>query len=84
VCDDGGFSATCDNNCTPQACGDLTVNPAAGEECDDGDLDPNDACKNDCTLNVCGDGVIRTGVEECDDGNTTSGDGCSSTCQNEP
>jgi cysteine-rich repeat protein len=84
VCDDGGFSATCDNNCTPPACGDLTTNPAAGEECDDGDLDENDACKNDCTLNVCGDGVIRTGVEECDDGNTTSGDGCSSTCQNEP
>jgi cysteine-rich repeat protein len=84
VCDDGGFSATCDNNCTPQACGDLTTNPAAGEECDDGDLDENDACKNDCSLNVCGDGVIRTGVEQCDDGNTTSGDGCSSTCQNEP
>ena len=84
VCDDGGFSATCDNNCTPQACGDLTTNPAAGEECDDGDLDPNDSCKNDCSLNVCGDGVIRTGVEQCDDGNTTSGDGCSSTCQTEP
>lgn len=53
------------------------------EQCDDGNLNNNDACKNDCTNNVCGDGVIYTGVEQCDDGNTINGDGCSSTCQNE-
>ena len=82
VCDAGGFSPTCDNNCTSAACGDQTTNPAANEECDDGNANPNDACKNDCSLNVCGDGVPRTGVEQCDDGNANPNDACKNDCTN--
>ncbi|MCK6554690.1 DUF4215 domain-containing protein [Candidatus Binatia bacterium] len=80
VCDDGGESATCDDDCTLAACGDGTVNRTAGEECDDANSDDHDACRNDCKANVCGDGIIRTGSEQCDDGNQTDGDGCDSNC----
>jgi cysteine-rich repeat protein len=82
VCDTGGFSATCDDNCTPPSCGDLTTNPAVNEDCDDGNANPNDACKNDCTNNVCGDGVQRTGFEQCDDGNANNNDACKNDCTN--
>ena len=37
-CDDEGESANCDEDCTIAACGDLHVNGAAGEECEDDDL----------------------------------------------
>ena len=40
----------------------------AGEECDDGNDDTNDACTNVCTANVCGDGYLYSGTEECDNG----------------
>ena len=32
----GGFSATCDSNCTAPVCGDGLVNGPAGEVCDNG------------------------------------------------
>jgi len=104
LCDDG------DNNrhdacpdgpggtCQPAACGDGSVyNEGAGtEECDDGNLLPNDGC-NGCVVEpgwncvgqpslcapVCGDGLIRGG-EVCDDGNNTDDDGCSAGCVVEP
>ena len=77
-CDDRGESATCDANCTSVGCGDGTVNVTAGEECDDGNLNPFDGCTNDCT--VCGDGKI-TSPEECDDGDTSSGANCDAQCR---
>jgi len=50
------------------------------EECDDGDLDPNDACTDSCTVAVCGDGIVHQGVEQCDDGNNSNNDSCTNSC----
>ncbi len=64
----------------PGSCGDGMVDD--GEECDDGDLNADDAaCKSDCTANICGDGAVHAGVEACDDGNSDDGDGCNAECQ---
>jgi cysteine-rich repeat protein len=51
-CDAGGQSATCDRDCTLAVCGDGLVNPAAGEQCDDGARNgsPGDPCSVTCTL----------------------------------
>jgi len=51
-----------------------------GEECDDGNTDPNDACTNTCQLARCGDGIVEAGVEQCDDGNRVNDDACSNKC----
>lgn len=59
-------------------CGNGVVE--AGEACDDGNTNNDDACSNLCTASVCGNGTVEPG-EQCDDGNTTSGDGCESTCR---
>jgi cysteine-rich repeat protein len=53
----------------------------AGEECDDGNRDDNDACTNKCKVAQCGDGSVETGVEECDDGNRDENDGCTIDCK---
>ncbi|MCC6766611.1 MAG: DUF4215 domain-containing protein [Deltaproteobacteria bacterium] len=80
ACDDGSFgSATCDPDCTPAACSDGTLNPAAGEQCDDGNVLDADGCDSNCTITSCGNGVLTAG-EACDDGNTVDGDGCDSNC----
>ena len=44
TCDDGNRIDTdaCRNGCVPARCGDRAV--WAGEECDDGDMDNDDAC----------------------------------------
>ena len=82
-CDGQGESADCDSDCTFAECGDGTVNPSAGEACDDGaansDTVPG-ACPTDCALPRCGNGVIDP-EEGCDDGNTIDGDGCQGNCQ---
>lgn len=83
ACDDGVETKLCDSDCTPAVCGDARVNAAAGEECDDGNVDDTDACMSDCTAAVCGDGALHVGVEECDDGNLVEGDGCDATCARE-
>ncbi|MEM9488105.1 MAG: DUF4215 domain-containing protein [Myxococcota bacterium] len=49
-------------------CGDGVVDVAAGEECDDGNLDSGDGCEATCLLPACGDGIVNSGAEECDDG----------------
>ncbi|MCY1007919.1 DUF4215 domain-containing protein [Nannocystis pusilla] len=55
----------------------------AGEECDDGDANADDAaCGSDCTRSFCGDGRVQADVEECDDGNDEDGDGCTNACKN--
>ncbi len=54
----------CRVNCT--YCGDATAQ--AGEDCDDGNTNDDDACANDCTLNqppTCGNGSMDPG-ETCD------------------
>ncbi len=82
TCDDAGESATCDADCTPRLCGDMTVNTTAGETCDAGA--ETMTCDVDCTAVVCGDGRANTlAGESCDDGNTMGGDGCSPTCASE-
>jgi cysteine-rich repeat protein len=53
----------------------------AGEDCDDGNRDDNDACTNKCKVAQCGDGSVETGVEECDDGNRDENDGCTIDCK---
>ena len=58
-------------------CGDGTVD--IGEECDDGNLDPQDGCGPGCVIERCGDGVVHAG-EACDDGNLDDADGCLAGC----
>ncbi len=62
---DGSSICTC--------CGDGHKN--AGEYCDDGNSNNNDACRNDCT--GCGDGTIQQG-EDCEPPNTQF---CDATCK---
>lgn len=83
ACDDGQETLLCDNDCTAAACGDAKVNAAAGEGCDDGNVDATDACLPGCVPASCGDGFLQDGVEECDDGNTAPGDGCDDGCGKE-
>ena len=57
ACDDGGESATCDDDCTAVACGDGFINETAGEECEDGNAVNGDgcsSCRNDCLPNEPG------------------------------
>lgn len=60
-------------------CGNGVID--AGEECDDGNRNDNDACTNACAKARCGDKITETGVEECDDGNNTETDGCTPLCK---
>lgn len=64
----------------PPGCGDGAL--AAGEQCDDGAANSDDApgaCRTDCLLARCGDGVVDA-AEACDDGATWAGDGCDPQC----
>lgn len=49
-CDTGGFSATCDDDCTVAECGDGHLNPLANEQCDLGFSNGGAGCNGDCTL----------------------------------
>jgi cysteine-rich repeat protein len=62
-CDGGGESTTCNGDCTVALCGDSVINTAAGEACDDGNLDDSDWCTTACQPATCDDG-IRNGDEE--------------------
>jgi len=65
-----------------ELCGNGEDDP--GEECDDGNLNPQDGCLPNCTEAACGDGIVQltpAGAEECDDGNRVNGDTCSNTCK---
>jgi cysteine-rich repeat protein len=50
-CDTSGDSTTCDADCTYVDCPDGHLNIMAGEQCDDGNFDPNDHCTNGCMIN---------------------------------
>lgn len=66
-CDAPGDLAACNDDCTLPRCGDGDINFAAGELCDDGNTQADDACVYpSCLPATCGDGIIHTGVEECD------------------
>lgn len=78
-CDYGAETKLCDVDCTASACGNLYVNEAAGEECDDGNVNDDDECLSNCKLPSCGDDILQAG-EECDDGNNDDGDGCEDNC----
>ncbi len=71
-------------------CGDGVID--AGEECDDGNVDNDDACLNTCVAATCGDEFVQAGVEQCDGPNlalqtcatvgfATGTLGCTSSCQ---
>lgn len=75
-----------DGGSVSPTCGDSTVEPGSGEECDDGNTADGDGCSAGCRVEVlgagCGNGMLEPAArEECDDGNTVSGDGCSAACQ---
>ena len=53
ACDAAGPSQVCDWDCTFQACGDLVINQAAGEQCEDGNQSNGDGCSAFCRLEVC-------------------------------
>ena len=55
--------------------------PEAGEGCDDGDGDDNNACTNACKQAICGDGSVWAGMEACDDGNDVNSDDCTEKCE---
>ncbi|HJQ85531.1 MAG TPA: DUF4215 domain-containing protein [Candidatus Binatia bacterium] len=69
----GGFTIVVD---PPAVCGDGTQ--SFGEECDDGNVIPDDGCTDQCT--ICGNDIVSP-PEECDDGNLDDGDECSSECR---
>ena len=49
-CDRALTPATCNLDCTLSTCGDGKLNPAGGEQCDDGNLNAGDGCSPSCTL----------------------------------
>ncbi len=79
-CDGGGEVDVCDDDCTAVECGDMNVNEAAGETCDDGNDDNTDDCVDSCVAATCGDGYVWADNEQCDDGNLEPGDGCDENC----
>ncbi len=82
ACDDAGFSATCNRDCTTSVCGDGILNAVAGETCDDGNLANGDGCSSTCQIETrCGNGVVE-GCEECDLGLLNNWDGyCLPNCK---
>ncbi|MCB0978217.1 MAG: hypothetical protein KDB02_12235, partial [Acidimicrobiales bacterium] len=64
---------------TGELCGNGVIDD--GEQCDDGDLNADDAaCTSACQTAVCGDGLVQTDVEACDDGNADETDACTTLC----
>jgi len=94
LCGDGrrtGGAEACDDGKPPSGrwvlgpvsarfCGDGVLQPALGEQCDDGNTLSGDGCDW-----IVSPGDLRRwdsgGFEECDDGNTIDGDGCSAQCR---
>jgi cysteine-rich repeat protein len=69
---------TCNN---PWICGDGVVD--SNEECDDGNLNNDDACNSQCDLTsnvgTCGEAIVDSN-EVCDDGNLNNDDSCTNLC----
>ncbi|NOT01860.1 MAG: DUF4215 domain-containing protein [Phycisphaerales bacterium] len=83
--DDPGTGTPDDPTCTPVTfCGDGIVNDIT-EQCDDGNVNNNDACLDTCLNATCGDGFVWNqggGTEECDDADANNNDSCIDTCLN--
>jgi cysteine-rich repeat protein len=68
----GGAPGNCrSGRCASVNCGNGTVEPLEGEECDDANLVNGDGCENDCTWTCetdadCTDGLLCNGDESCD------------------
>lgn len=77
-------TASVDVNCVALSCGNGTLEPALGEQCEPPGLVTNGvSCNADCQIiPVCGNGMLEAG-EGCDPPNATSGgdNTCSATCQ---
>ncbi|MBN2096523.1 hypothetical protein JW752_03965, partial [Candidatus Peregrinibacteria bacterium] len=56
TCD--GYAPACywDGSCQTNECGD-GVEGGPGEECDDGNSDPDDGCSEYCLVEYCGDSI---------------------------
>ncbi len=83
--DDCPFGFVCGEDYCVYACGNGSVEPQLGEQCDDANTINGDGCSDLCLLDdaeLCGNNAINPG-EECDDGNRESGDGCGPFCQYE-
>ncbi|MFH1109197.1 MAG: DUF4215 domain-containing protein [Planctomycetota bacterium] len=72
-CDNGAGNsnapdAACRPDCKRRRCGDGVEDPAAGEQCDDGNASDVDACVGACKDARCGDGFLWLdgGTEQCD------------------
>ncbi|MBZ0117301.1 MAG: DUF4215 domain-containing protein, partial [Sandaracinaceae bacterium] len=62
----GGSGLIClDGACVPTRCGDGVIDPAAGEECEDGNDVAGDGCENDCTFTCEADGECPDDGESC-------------------
>ncbi len=62
----------CLSTCKISRCGDGYVDADAGEKCDDGNTNNNDACTTKCDVPSCGDGIVSDYLGEvCDDGENT-------------
>jgi cysteine-rich repeat protein len=75
---------TCTEQCRLPFCGDWVVNPAAWEQCDDGNNVSGDWCSSTCQIEFCGDGTVQYSLwEQCDewDLNGTEWSLCNSECQ---
>src|SRR5690348_11265723 len=65
-CPTGWRCAAFQDVCISNGCGDGTLDLAAGERCDDGNIIEGDGCSADCgTLEGCGNGAVDPG-EVCD------------------
>lgn len=80
TCDQGGgFTATCDPDCTAAQCGDGIRNAVAGEQCDSSGVNTA-ACDANCTLPSCGDGTHNPAAgEACDSGGVNTAQ-CDTDC----
>ena len=61
TCDTGGNTASCDSDCTAPACNDGIMNPAANEQCEDGNMTSGDGCSSTCRLEPFALAVTRVG-----------------------
>ena len=87
LCDDGNADDTdlCTSACTPASCGDGFTQPVAGEACDDGNANADNAdCTTLCNLAICGDSLLHDqgqGGETCDNGPENGpGKACNAMC----
>jgi cysteine-rich repeat protein len=64
TCEPPGTSA-CGQRCRTALCGDGWVDAAAGEECEDGNVESGDGCGPSCRFERCGNGVLEPG-EHCE------------------